>query len=77
MNATEAKALLEPIPADKFITGKFSDDVGKCCGVGHLVRLKSSNPNDYSGSNCCDYYHKDKSVLQVKTFTRKEPFPSL
>jgi hypothetical protein len=58
ITALEAKTLLEPIPKDDFIVGDFTDSVGKCCGVGHLVRLKSKNPNDYT-QNCRDWNGRD------------------
>ena len=47
MNALEARELLLPIPKDEFLTGKFTDYKGKCCAIGHLVRLKSKDPNNY------------------------------
>ena len=47
MNALEARELLLPIPKDEFLTGKFTDYEGKCCAIGHLVRLKSKDPNNY------------------------------
>lgn len=52
MNATKALELLEPIPGDEFITGNFTNGIDKCCSEGHLVRLLSNNPNDYSEPNC-------------------------
>ena len=47
MNALEARELLLPIPKDEFLTGKFTDYEGKCCAIGHLVRLKSEDPSNY------------------------------
>lgn len=54
MNATQAKNLLMPIPKEDFITNQYSDRKGKCCAIGHLVRLESADPNDYSTDNCAD-----------------------
>ena len=51
--AQEALRLLLPIPKEDFITDDFTDKVGKCCAIGHIVRLKSDDPTDYS--NCDDY----------------------
>jgi hypothetical protein len=47
MNSLEAKELLLPIPGKDFIVHQFSDSHGKCCAIGHLVRLKSEDPLDY------------------------------
>ncbi len=47
MNATKAKELLSPIPKEDFIISAFSDGKGKCCAIGHLVRLQSEDPKDY------------------------------
>ena len=47
MNATLAKELLLPIPKNEFIIGEFSNNINKCCAIGHLVRLTSKKPNDY------------------------------
>ena len=44
--------LLEKIPDDDFIKFAITDEVSRCCAVGHLVRLKSKDPNDYSFKNC-------------------------
>lgn len=54
MNAQEALTLLSAVPADDFITDSFSDRVSKCCGIGHLQRLTSEDPSDYSFKNCTD-----------------------
>lgn len=54
LNATQIKELLLPIPADDFITEKFSNETGKCCFLGHLQRLTSDDPSDYSFYNCND-----------------------
>lgn len=54
MKAAEAIKLLKPIPNKDFLTNKFSDGKGKCCVIGHLARLSSENPNDYSILNCKD-----------------------
>ena len=56
MNATLAKKLLEPIPPTQFITSAFSiPHKQQCCAVGHLQRLTSKNPEDYSENNCRDF----------------------
>ena len=47
MNSLEAKELLLPIPQNDFLLHKFSDGHGKCCAIGHLVRLKSEDPLNY------------------------------
>lgn len=45
--AQEAYDLLKPIKSSDFIIGSFSDNVSKCCAVGHLFRLQSDNPKNY------------------------------
>jgi len=55
MDAKEAKELLQPIPNEDFIRNKYSDEIGKCCAVGHLIRLKSEDPSDFSIENCTDW----------------------
>jgi len=56
MQAQEALDLLLPIPAEDFITSEYTDGVSKCCAVGHIMRLTSGNPTDYSDSNCNDHF---------------------
>lgn len=65
--AQEALRLLTPIPAEDFITGKFSDGRGKCCAIGHIKRLQSNNPSDYSSFNCAEInrVHPIRSVSAV------------
>lgn len=73
MNAKQALELLLPIPKENFITGKFTDEESCCCAVGHLVRLSSDDPSDYSRENCNDTYNltdvshvRDKSEFFLK-----------
>lgn len=75
MNATKAKELLLPIPKEDFIAELFTDGSAKCCGIGHLQRLTSGNPNDYSTKNCSD--HVDKAPPSpirelTKVFMKKQ-----
>lgn len=51
--AQEALRLLSSVPKEEWITGKYTDRVGKCCGAGHYCRLKR-NPESYSMSNCSE-----------------------
>lgn len=62
MDATQAIKLLEPIPIDNFIIGKYTDGQGKCCAIGHLVRLTSDDPTDYDEENCMDGIQKNQDV---------------
>lgn len=48
MDAKKAYKLLSRVPAEDFIIGQFTDQKGKCCAVGHLVRLTTGDPDDYS-----------------------------
>lgn len=52
MKAKDVKELLEPIPTEDFIINKYSNGKDKCCAIGHIVRLSSKDPNDYSHENC-------------------------
>jgi hypothetical protein len=54
MDAQEARNLLLPIPKEDFITFAFSNEIDKCCAIGHLQRLSSSDKDDYSFANCAD-----------------------
>lgn len=46
--AQKAFRLLSEVPKEDFIMGKFTDKKGKCCALGHLVRLQSTSPNNYN-----------------------------
>lgn len=66
--AQEAYELLKDIPAENWITRKFSDDEGRCCLIGHYTRLKSGNPNDFSVNNCDDWnLSNDQRILRNAT----------
>lgn len=54
MNAVLAKELLSAVPKEDFLTDRFTDEVGKCCAVGHLARLTSDDPTDFAVENCAD-----------------------
>ena len=56
MNSKRAKELLENIPTNEFIVGDYTDYKGRCCAIGHLIRLSSNNPTDYSMDNCEDIH---------------------
>ena len=71
MNATEAKALLLPIPKAEFLTGRFSDNTGKCCAIGHLVRLKSDDPSDYDQNLMDGKLWGVEGNCEIETFARE------
>ena len=52
----QIKAIIEPIPAEKFIIGRFGDGKGNCCFLGHihvaLSESKDSTNNNYNGDSC-------------------------
>lgn len=60
--AQRALRLLEAVPAEDFLRSIFTDEKGKCCAIGHYMRLTSHDPNDYSMSNCCDRNYINKRV---------------
>lgn len=71
MNAQQALDLLSPIPPEDFITITFSKkSVNKCCAIGHLVRLTSSDPDDYSITNCMDLHTEKENAQMVYKFRK-------
>lgn len=75
MKASEAIVLLEPIPKEDFIEDKFTDSISKCCVIGHLTRLASNDPNDYSQSNCKDVSHRHSlRTLSRQFLIQKDEF---
>jgi len=66
MNSLEAKELLLPIPQNDFLLHEFSDGDGKCCAIGHLVRLKSEDPLNYK------QWCGDEDESEVENFVRKQ-----
>lgn len=78
MNATEVKNLLTPVPTEDFITTNFTDEVSKCCVIGHLARLTSDEPNNFSLGNCADveyflWMHEPiEAKIDVYNFARKK-----
>ena len=74
MNATKALELLEPIPSDQIITEYFTNTKDKCCSGGHLTRLTSDDPHNYSSRNCYPYPISDVwhfIRVDIKAFTKK------
>lgn len=70
--AQEALRLLTPIPKEDFITGLFTDGGGRCCAIGHIKRLQSDNPSDYSSDNCSDAFTADIAIRTASTKYLKE-----
>ena len=66
MNATQAKELLLPIAKEDFLLDKFTNKINKCCAIGHLVRLTSDNPSDYTTENCVDFDLSDFPIINPK-----------
>ena len=54
LTAKDYRAMLEPIAEEDFIVDIFTDEVSKCCVIGHITRLTSKNPSDFSFKNCND-----------------------
>ena len=54
MSIAAIREILAPIPAEEWIRTRFTDGRYRCCAVGHLQRLLSPNPEDYSHENCTD-----------------------
>lgn len=55
MTPAEPIELLTPIPEEDFVMEVYTNNVDKCCAVGHLVRLTSEDPTDYSTRNCVPF----------------------
>lgn len=55
MKAQQALDLLSPIPSEAFCVKEFGNpDTQQCCSIGHLQRLASINPQNYSPYHCSD-----------------------
>ena len=52
MNLQKIRDLVASVPTEDFIENIFTDETGKCCLVGHVSRLLSKDPTDYSIGNC-------------------------
>lgn len=69
--ATKVLELINPIAEEDFITDHFSDIKSKCCVIGHVKRLTSEDPNDYSNENCfstiCDPYHNLPREIRIQS----------
>ena len=52
--AQEVYDMLSPIPREQWIVGDYTDEISKCCAVGHVSRLTSNNPSSYSLAVCCE-----------------------
>jgi hypothetical protein len=70
LTAKRALELLSAIPNEDFLTEKFTDGIGKCCAIGHLVRLNSENPKDYGMFNTCDTFFGTVGNEAVNKFAR-------
>ncbi len=68
----KAIEMLTPIPKEEFTTGVFSrPSVKQCCAMGHLRRLLSKNPDNYSAAN--DFNKKvNKLDDKVQEYTKKK-----
>ncbi len=73
----EALKLLTNVPSKDFIIDNYTDKIGKCCAIGHLMRLKSKNPNDYSLRNCNDGHESTiRQLSQTYLNVNKKGFNS-
>lgn len=70
--AQKALRLLTPIPTEDFISDNYTDEIGKCCGIGHYVRATSQDPSDYSVKNCSDSVHKSPIRIASRRFLEKK-----
>lgn len=66
MTTEKARKLLESIPEDQFMTGAFTDRIGKCCGIGHLIRLSSTDPSNYGKCFFRDYTPPEGELSMIR-----------
>jgi hypothetical protein len=64
-------SILSPIPEQGWMSTAFTNGVNKCCAVGHLQRLLSPNPMDYSRSNCTDKAEKSVQRTNIRLQSRR------
>ena len=63
--AQKALRLLSSVPKEDYITRTYTDNIGKCCAVGHYARLTSKNTDDYSLNNCYDDSDSESIKLRI------------
>lgn len=71
LTAQQIKDLLSPIPKKEWMINKFSNGKNKCCFLGHLQRLHSNNPKDYSIKNCGEGFFGQKIRTNARELTEK------
>jgi hypothetical protein len=78
----EAYNLFKDIPEEQWTTGKFSNNIDKCCAIGHWIRLHSSDPTNFSLDNCKDYtydtffrFKMDEIIIEKYNPTRSVDIP--
>ena len=70
--AQKAKRLLSPIPKENW-TDKhgYTDNISRCCFLGHWNRLNSGYPEDYSDRNCAFSVHTDEITKPIGEYIKK------
>jgi hypothetical protein len=63
MTPEKAIELLTPLKRSEFIPRHFTNCKDKCCVAGHLIRLTSEDPTDYSPDNCSTGYSVELQKL--------------
>ena len=72
--------LLSPIPEEDFIIHYMTNWIDKCCARGHILRITSRNPNNYSPTNLSDGdFNLDQDILEkssafLRAKKRSSPF---
>lgn len=69
--AQKALRLLSEVPKESFIVGEFGDGNGKCCAIGHYVRLTSENPNNFHHQACHDNFQSDLRLVSKQFLMEK------
>jgi len=69
LTAEKVIELITPIPEESFMTNDFSDGKDRCCVMGHLCRLMSKNPEDYSYDNCYEFGSSNPELSKFRDKT--------
>jgi len=71
--AQKAYRLLSTIPSENWLTGAFTNQKNSCCARGHIMRLSSNNPEDYTFDNCkYNSFIDDALILSVMSFLKNK-----
>lgn len=70
--AQKALRLIKRVGKDRFIVDSYSNNTDKCCVLGHINRLTSRNPKDYSTYNCSNSNGDDGKIRRASMYFLRE-----